>query len=625
MAEPGPVAPSPRPGFSRFLFLLALAALAAILAATAFYDLFSSFRTYDDEGLLLLFSQLLQEGYVPYRELSWNYGPAYLALVQLLHEVLGIPVSHAAVRGLTLLYWLVIALLCGLLLRQLTASRLWALSGAVLVFLYIGSLVNEPGHPQGWIAIFTLLALILPGLASDGEGRWHWLLVGCAVAAIVHIKINAGLFVLAAVSIVLLAPWAGQRRIFRACLVLGCLCGPFVLMARHLADPDCLLFAALSALACAGVTVQLTCHHPGNERVFGKLACFAAGGIGLSLLMTGYLYVLGSSPLDFIGSLAGYAGSQSMFYHHFSDFSPLQLLAALLAFCCALGLGSRRQAGWGGQLLPLMKGAFALAGLVFVLIDNPARAHYLAAWLAPWSWLVLLNADAGRPTLQRALLAAVAVWSPLLAYPIAGTQLYLGSFFILLAAVVCASDCLAGQGEAGSGLRPVFGRTIPALYLAIALGALGLQLQQVYTRFQAFSPLELPGTGPLRVQARLARQYASLAAEIRPGDTLVTSSRFYSMYLWTGARFPGPAAWSLFYLALMPAEQQAELGELVSGADAPVLLVPGLRGAGNRRRPDLEGLPVWVGRDFRPVGGNSRFVILRRRAEPVPPAGQMDH
>ena len=84
-------------------FVVPVVAIFLVCALVGFYSLFSNFRSYDDEGLLLLSSSLYLEGHVFYRDIPWIYGPFYLAVVEFLHGLLKIPLEHSAIRFITLL------------------------------------------------------------------------------------------------------------------------------------------------------------------------------------------------------------------------------------------------------------------------------------------------------------------------------------------------------------------------------------------------------------------------------------------------------------------------------------------------------------------------------------------
>jgi hypothetical protein len=161
MAASRPVKPFRSSGAVSHL-LLASAWLLVLLvcAAVGYLELFSTFLPYDDEGLFMLSNRLFLEGHMPYTELSWLFGPVHLAWVQLVHGLLAVPLSHEAIRFLTLLQWLAVAMVSGLLVRTLTRSGVWGCAAVLLSFIYLRSIINEPGHPQSLIAL-ALLAIPL--------------------------------------------------------------------------------------------------------------------------------------------------------------------------------------------------------------------------------------------------------------------------------------------------------------------------------------------------------------------------------------------------------------------------------------------------------------------------------
>src|SRR5207249_10649151 len=70
----------------------------------------------------------------------------------------------------------------------------------------------------------------------------------------------------------------------------------------------------------------------------------------------------------------------------------------------------------------------------------------LLGFATPLCWLVLFPtraAAAGRETVERAVLCAIAVLQTLYAYPIAGSQLRFISIALMVVALICLGDALA--------------------------------------------------------------------------------------------------------------------------------------------------------------------------------------
>ncbi len=594
--------------------------LLAVLLPAAFLDSFSNFRSYDDEGLFLLFAQLLLGGAVPYTEIAWIYGPVQVASVQFLHGLLQVPLDHAGLRWINILQWCGISLLAGGYLRGMTGSLAWGGSAVLLVFTYLASIVNEPGHPQAPIAIFLLFILCLGARQSGRPGCGSWVLLGVCVAAIALTKLNAGIFTLLAVAVPLLAQCAElpMRSALRAVLTGGAAIAPFVLMWPNLDNGDCLRFALIAAVIC-GQSAWL-CHCAGSSQGIRRrdLAAVACGFSGLCLLATLYLHWLGTSPGALLGSLLEMAASQGEFYHHFRHFSVLQPAWALGALVAAISCFRLRQGVVQSALLLGARGILLLATLLCLLFDSPAISQSLFAWAGPWVWVVVVPARSSASVFPRLLLLTVAAWSPLLAYPIPGTQSYFGSFPIVLAALLTGWDLaqslvgkLRSQG-APQRRRAAAGAVLPLLVLVFAGGMFFAHLWTTYTRYQFHVPLDLPGTGHLRVEPALARQYRQLAQQLQGADYVLSTTRFYSLYFWTDAQLPGLEAWSLFPLRYAEDTRQQVIREKLRGLPNTVVVdrLP-------RRAPvEASAAPAWVREDYAPFARAGAFVLLQPRLAP---------
>jgi len=117
-------------GLSAALLLCALAWLGHRLV-------FSQFQDYDDEGYLLLTVQQFLRGLPLYDQVYTQYGPAYYLWQQVLHTVIGVPLTHDATRIVTIVVWLTCAVLVGAIVWLLTKRQLHAVLGTTAAFLHL--------------------------------------------------------------------------------------------------------------------------------------------------------------------------------------------------------------------------------------------------------------------------------------------------------------------------------------------------------------------------------------------------------------------------------------------------------------------------------------------------------
>lgn len=551
-------------------------------AAVAYLELFSSFRPYDDEGILMLSNRLFLAGYEPYAELSWLYGPAQLAWVQLVHGLLAVPITHEAVRYLTLLQWLAVALVSGWLVRSLTGSTIWGCTSLLLGFVYLDSIVNEPGHPQGLIALALLLVPLCIGPPSSALRGGRWLLVGVLLALVALVKPNAGLFALAgvAVSLASLAPVGRWRTVLLAGAVAGSLLFPFVLMLPFLKDPDCIRFAAISGLSSGAAAIVAFRIRRDTEAMHRRpVPLVAAGMVITGFIALSYAAILGIWPPDIATVLLDYAASQADFYHYFRSYSGLQVAMAGLSLVLATIVYVSGQGLPGRVAAKLAAALFVLAASYSIIIDDPGNAQSMLGWAMPWCWALIVSRPGGESTPARLLLALGASWSPLLAYPVPGSQLYFGCLPVLLAAVVCAADLARMLGQAWSARFPAGGgpavlpHTISAIALLLAAILLLDQFGAAKARYSSNTLLDLPGTGDLRIEPGRARQYRALAEAADQHDVAFTTFRFNSLFFWTSAAFPGPGSLSQFPLDLAsPLEKEQTTSDLLKAAGSALLI-----------------------------------------------------
>ena len=599
----------------KYAFPFFLAVLVGACGLVGFYELFSNFRMYDDEGLLMLSSQLFLKGYVFYKETPWIYGPIQLLSVQVLHDWLSVPITHSAVRFLTLAVWLLLSAVSGFLVYKLTRCRAWALASFILAFLFSGSIVNEPGHPQGMIAIITILIPLIPCLFRREWSWMPWLLIGGAAAVVANMKLNAGIFCVAAVSVILASQFrpVQWRALLRLGIVAGSFLFPFLLMFPLLADANCLGFAFISACSVAAVAViaparEMSGIQPGSATL--------ASLVGFSIVTAGALAFVGqygASVLDILSSLLGYAASQVDYYHLFRDYSLFQITIAGASLILVLGVVKTGDSLVGRRMITLGKAGFGLAALYAFAINDAANAQAMLGYAGPWCWLAAINRQGESPSTGRLLLAATAAWAPLLAYPIPGSQLYFGSLPVLLAAIVCSSDVLQLLPSATlRGYSP--GRIVSVIVLFVALGSLYWHYKEARKQYYHYQPLALPGTEFMRIEPPLAKNLRNLVSAVGSADVVLTTFRFNSLYLWTHAK---PPVESLLSHARLKYSSTVEQHRIVSGlqlAEHPVIVM---------QLPEVDeaspsGILLWIRQNFEPYRRVGPYILMRRRAS-VPP------
>ncbi|MEP4146080.1 MAG: hypothetical protein ABJL54_02605 [Halioglobus sp.] len=594
--------------------LLALLIILIACAQYGFYELFSNYREYDDEGLFMLSNKLYLDGHIPYNEITWIFGPLQLAVVKVLHGWSEVPISNSAVRFLTLAHWLLLSLIAYSIVRRSTKSWLWSASALILVFLYPRSLVNEPGHPQVLVAILVLFIPLIAGWYESRGGRLTWVAVGALVAAVFHIKINAGVFCVVAALVVLVRQsyiTANRRYIYPALLVVSSLL-PFLLMYPLLSVENCLRFAFIVSFSAASFAVVVPLRNNANQWLVHNAIAFCGGFFLVSAVALGFAAAEGASPLDILSSLLDLSASQIEFFHFFREYSRMQVCMAGLSLAMALIVARSQNPVIVNRTLWSGRGFLIVSVIYALVVDDPANSQALIGYAAPWCWVAAVKPSDEDVKLDRLLLVALAVWMPLLAYPIPGTQLYFGGFLILIVAIFCAIDVnvlLTAKYPKNSHL---LGRNVLPLSLFLIIAyLLHSSYYSARKQYAEYKPLELTGTGFMRVEPNRARHYHSLVRSLAGADVVLTTSRFNSLYFWTGASFPSPGFLSQFPLANSSTEHQKAGETSVLNASRPMLVIKK-----SPLIPSRPGFSSWIDLNFEISKEIGPYTVMRRRSDP---------
>src|SRR5215471_3087519 len=192
-----------------------LVLLAALIAVGAYFKMFMGFQSYDDEGTLMISVKEYLGGMRIYQEVFSIYGPIYYLYNLFVHTLTGTAVSHDVTRVSSLFLWLAASLLSAGITLRLTKSLVLAAASLFLVSSAVRYFHSEPGHPQE-LTLVLVIALAGCPLWADLARRRSVLMVamGSLAGALLLIKVNVGLFALAALALALLAH-SPRRPLFR--------------------------------------------------------------------------------------------------------------------------------------------------------------------------------------------------------------------------------------------------------------------------------------------------------------------------------------------------------------------------------------------------------------------------
>lgn len=610
-----------KPAFQarRLMTLVFLAPIIAIASLTALLQMLTAYSDYDDEGYMLLTVKHFLDGHALYSEVPTIYGPFYYLKAWVLHGLLSIPVSHDASRLLSVGVWLVISLLVSVC-SWLATQRAWlALGSYIAVLFYLFTLKFEPGHPQE-IAALLVVCSVLVGLAADrGYAQLLPIGTGIAAAALVLTKINAGVYATSSLTLAsLVGGSTGRiRRWLRAVFAVAIMLLPLAVAHAHLHTTWGLSYALLVSLSVGALLIV------------GMGSGWIPSASEYSLFLLSFLCMVGAT-LTFIGmqgstlsatveSLILMPQRLTRYFAAPAPVEPWGVALALFAIATAL-LFSRtlsRESGRARGLFAVVKLGFGLF-VLFRAVSLDSRA--LLVFGTPFIWLGLTPyPDTRQPPASRLVLCFVAVLQTFQAYPVPGSQVYTGTFLIILVGAICIHDALSWLGEL-QWIRLLPRRLSLAGVASIYLftGALCIhRLQTAWVGYRASAPLNLPGAEWVRVDARHASLIHWLVERVdHSGDTFISTTGMNSLYFWTRKEPPSLIVIGNSLDLYTPRQQQIMAQSLMAHPKAVVIRHPALFGI----EPSRDNLLVQtIDANFRKLEVREEYELWVRTDRALPP------
>src|ERR1700694_1765707 len=181
-----------------------LGSIAAIMVARGFPQAFSAFRSYDDEGFYLMSLRTVARHGGVYSHIYSGYGPVYHFATLGFFTIFRIPLTHDGGRIYTLVAWGGIAVATAMFTWRQTRSVVLGAVAIPLAFLWLSPLVAEPLQPACVAFALTVFLLCFAQRREWWRGRAA-MVVGSVCMALVLVKINLGIFAIAAVGWTLVA------------------------------------------------------------------------------------------------------------------------------------------------------------------------------------------------------------------------------------------------------------------------------------------------------------------------------------------------------------------------------------------------------------------------------------
>ena len=280
--------------------VLAFAAVTVVTYPIARYGIFTGFANYDDEGYMLIsLKSFLNHGWL--YDVFNGYGPFYYEFWGGVFSIFGISVNHDGGRTVTMVVWVLSSLLIGLSTWRMTGSIVLGLATQLSVFEALFSLVPEPMHPGGIIVLLLSATMAFSCFVRDRTSPFSMALLGGAVMALILVKINVGIFALAAVVLVCVVsyPALARRRWLRPVVEVGFVALPLLLMSSKAGEAWARHYALHVSAAALAVVIALRARCVGRRD--SKELWWLGGGllvVGVTVLLA--ILAAGTSPSGLI-------------------------------------------------------------------------------------------------------------------------------------------------------------------------------------------------------------------------------------------------------------------------------------------------------------------------------------
>lgn len=566
------------------------AGLVVLCSLGAYWAIFSNFQPYDDEGFFDYTLKLFISGHPLYNVVWTSYGPFYYELFGAFFSVVGHGPTTDSGRIVQLVIWIVTSLGLGVTAHRITGRLSVGAASLAVAFSLLGSLQNEPMHAEALICL--LLTLILMILVF-GLPRWPRAALagmGALVAILVLTKINVGGYaaISIAFAVVMTAPRLVRSSALRWLAALIFVASGPVIMAANLnqaSTRDYALLVLLSTLSIAFVAYPVV---SGADRSGGRaqpseagwdwvLWCIA-GFVAAAVVVLVILFALGTTPGAFwhlvvvvpthqasLLSVPATIGGNAISWSLAATALAWALRRSGLIGSAAIGPRTRLVSG----LVRLFAGVAILLSLcnAFPFQIGPDAPFALAM---PLAFVAALPRSGDSPDpvnrLLRLLIPSLGVLQALLAYPVAGSQLTLGSILLVPCGALCLADGASELGVwnlAKASLAPLTGGAVTGLFVALAVGTgflLVVQpLQGAHDNYRSGPPLPIAGASRLHLSLPEVVMYDRITDVLRSRCSSVMSlPALYSFNLWSGLPTPSPIGGAQPYWKELSGRQQSE-------------------------------------------------------------------
>ena len=547
----------------------------ATLAVIAYWMLFTTFMSHDDEGYVLISLRNYCTYGGLYAKVYSQYGPFLYFIHDLGHRLLHYEFTNTNGRLITLIFWAGAAVACAHLVWRHTRSVALSLFTAGLTFFHLWLMVSEPIHPGGLIAFLVALGAWW-GASQIEKGAMRSLAITAGVigAAMLLTKINVGIFYFAAAG----AWFAIQLRDFNQAKITGAIATallillPFALMRSEFGEPWVRTFATASAVASAAMMMVTWIERrpltAWNHAGWGATAAFLFGTVVILIVC-----LRGTTITEMINGVLLEPLRQPSVYHYPPDWKPgtriVCGISLLLAICAWKYRG------------PLLNWILVVIRLLLITEFSLASVEALRftghsstmSYMVPFAWIFVLrlapDEKGDRPNVA-SWIGLLLVLQYLHAYPVAGSQIAWGTFLIVPVMALGLDDTRRFLDQQKRLLASV---SISLVFPAIAIFATARLGEIGWHRYKESRPLGLPGAENIRVPEEFASTLRILSLNAAAhGDMLFSLPGMFSFNGWTD--LPTPTLNNTtHWFSLLKQKQQDEIAAAIGRSHRPVLII----------------------------------------------------
>jgi hypothetical protein len=598
--------------------------------------MFGLFQVYDDEGVFDYSLKLFVGGHPLYSSVFSEYGPLYYLVFGGLFSLVGQAVTTDAGRLIQITIWVATSLGLGLTAHRLTGRLTLGVAALATSFSLLTVLINEPMHAEALVSALLVAMSAVIAFGVRRRPRASLAMIGALAAALLLTKINVGIYAIVAIGFATVVAGGSLVRLIPLrwlAVAAFVLVGP-VVMASKLNTAwarSYALLALLSTLSLVFVALPRERDSASADESPQWLPWLIGGFTACLVIVLAIIFALGSTPGALINQTVVVPSHQSSFFTIPITLDPNVIWWSFGATALAW---TWRQ--WGRGLyspiraLSLWEGLFRTIAGVAILLSLASQSLFSIAPDAafslamPLAWVAALppavDISGSRERLVRVLIPSLAILSCLLAYPVAGSQVALGSILLVLCGAICVADgwaLLAAWGPRASS-NPV-GAPLVALGVALALGTtyqyIVQPLQASHDGYRASIALQVPSAARLHLNPAQASAIDRVVALVRSRcHTLISLPGMYSFNIWTGLPTPSPLTGEQPYWLVLTYGQQTKVLEAAVASRGLCAVRNDSLAAAYGGAPLASPLVNYIDRDFVPIGEFAPYTVEVRRS-----------